>query len=265
MPQSLTRNFTSVQADPASSSGAFVQGLLDPAAPVPKAVHGQTPKRFAVYRNNVTVSLVRAMESNFPIVRRLLGEQYFAGLAREFVQKHPPRSPLMFHYGDTFSDFLKAEEDLGDYPYLGDVAKLEQQVRLSYHEADAPTVSPTILTQVSEEHLMAATFEPHPAMAVVESDFPIHAIYNAHQGKDLTPVENITTPESVLVVRPLHNVTLHPLNRTQAVFLKALAAGQSLGDSADAAFAQSDDFDLSGAIGLLLLPGTFQSMHTKKV
>jgi hypothetical protein len=253
-----------VRADPASPSGAFAAGLLNPASPVPKTVTGRTPRRYAVYRNNVTVSLIRAMESNFPVVRRLLGEQYFAGLAREFVQKHPPQSPLMFQYGAAFSEYLKAEEDLADYPYLSDVAKLEQQLRLSYHEADAPSLSPAFLTELSEDALMQSGFTPHPAMAVVESDFAIHAIYLANQANAAEAVEDVSKAEAVMIVRPVHDVALHSLDPAQCIFVKSLAAGQTLGAAADAAFGENENFDLTGAISLLLLPGAFQSIQTKK-
>jgi hypothetical protein len=253
-----------MRADPASPVGAFVQGLLNPAAAVPATVVGRKPRRYAVYRNNVTISLIRALESNFPVVRRLLGEQYFAGLAREFVQKHPPQSPLMFQYGSAFGDYLKAEEDLADYPYLCDVAMLEQQMRLSYHEADAPTLPATALTQISEDDLMNATFTPHPAMATFDSNFAIHSIYRAHQGASVESIGDVAREESVLIVRPIFDVELHSLNRPQSVFLRALSAGRSLGVSADAAFEASEDFDLSSAISLLLKPGAFQSIQTQK-
>jgi hypothetical protein len=257
-------NFINVQADPASPRGGFVAGLLDPASPVPKTVLGQKPRRFAVYRNNVTVSLIRAMESNFPVVRRLLGEQYFAGLAREFVQKHPPQSPLMFHYGASFSEYLKTEDDLRDYPYLSDIAKLEQQMRLSYHETDAPSLPLTALTALPEEALMLATFAPHPAIAIVDSDFSIYSIYRANTEDTAEPIEDISRAQSVLVVRPLHDVELHLLSRPQSVFLKSLAAGHSLGQATDAALEAHEDFDLTGAISILLLPGAFQSIQIQK-
>jgi hypothetical protein len=254
-----------MRADPASPAGAFVQGLLNPNAPVPQTVAGRKPRRYAVYRNNVTVSLIRAMESNFPVVRRLLGEQYFAGLAREFVQQHPPKSPLMFQYGAAFGDFLKTEEDLANYPYLCDVAILEQQMRLSYHEADAPTLPATLLTQISEDELMDATFAPHPAMAVIESNFAIHSICRANQGDLAEPVDDVAKAETVLIVRPKYEVELHFLDSAQSAFLGSLSAGRTLGASADAAFEVCEDFDLPTAISLLLRPGVFQSIQTKKV
>jgi hypothetical protein len=264
MRPSHIQSFTNVQADPASPGGAFVAGLLDPAAPIPKTVLGQMPRRYAVYRNNVTISLIRAMESNFPVVRRLLGEQYFAGLAREFVQRHPPTSPLMFHYGAAFSDYIGMQEDLRDYPYLNDIAKLEQQIRLSYHEADAPILLPNALTQIAEDELMQTRYVPHPAMAIIESDFAIHSIYSANQKEAAGTIEDVSTSESVLIVRPKYDVELHSLNTSQCVFLKSLSAGRPLAAAADAAFEASEDFDLNGAISLLLLPGAFQSIQMKK-
>ena len=46
----------------------------------------------------------------FPAVERLVGEEFFAGMAREFVMAHPPRSPLLLTYGDEFPDFIAAFE-----------------------------------------------------------------------------------------------------------------------------------------------------------
>jgi hypothetical protein len=254
-----------VQADPASSSGEFAKGLLNPASPVPTSVKGAPRKRYAVYRNNVTVSLIRAMESNFPVVRRLLGEQYFAGLAREFVQNHPPRSPLMFLFGEDFASYLELQEDLHDYPYLGDIARLEQQMRVSYHEADAPCVSAQDLAQISEPELMQAVFVAHPAAALLQSQFAIHSIYAANQGGTVSPVESVASPEAVLVSRPGHDVELHELNKPNNLFLTSLVAGNSLGKATEAAFETNEEFDLASGISLLLTSGAFQSIQSTKV
>jgi hypothetical protein len=139
---------------------AFAAGLLNPAAPVPPHVKGQAVRRYAVYRNNVTVGLVRALEANFPAIRRLLGEAYFAGLARAFAQAHPPRSPLLFHYGANFPAYLAAQDDLAAYPYLADVARLEQLWRRAYHAADAPTLAPEELAGLDEAAMADLRLDP---------------------------------------------------------------------------------------------------------
>ena len=217
-------------------------------------------RRYGVYRNNVTVGLVRAMEANFPIVRRLLGATYFEGFARQFVQKHPPRSPLMFLYGNAFSACLAEEDDLREYPYLADIAQLEQQVRVAYHEADAPSVSASELAQISEDELMQAVFVSHPAMAVVSSSFAIHSIYSANRADIPEAVENTTEAQSVLVTRPKHEVALNKLNRGQLAFVQSLASGRAFGDAADAALDADENFDLTIAISMMLSSGAFKSI-----
>jgi hypothetical protein len=252
-----------VQADPSSGGSEFARGLLDPDSPVPPEVKGGSARRFGVYRNNVTVSLVRTMESNFPVVRRLLGEEYFAGFAREFVQKNPPRSPLLFQYGADFSGYLEADSDLKEYPYLSDIARLEQQMRLSYYEEDAAVLTANDLTQISEEDLMDATFTPHPATAIIESRFAIHDIYRANRGEETGSVDNVLQPQAVLVTRPLLEVQQHVLTPPQLVFFNAIVAGQMLGDAAELAFTSSEDFDLASAISLMLSSGAVRTVHQK--
>jgi hypothetical protein len=252
-----------VQADPASARALFTKGLLDPASPVPSEVRGGSARRFGVYRNNVTTSLVRAMETSFPVVRRLLGEDYFAGFTREFVQQHPPRSPLLFEYGAEFSAYLASAGDLNNYPYLADIARLEQQVRISYHEENATCLSAAELTQVSEDELMQTVFAPHPALAIVSSEFAIYAIYRANRNALAETVDDIHKPQSILVTRPEFAVELNSLAPDQLVFFRALINGSPLGDAADAAFEINEDFDLTNAISLMLATGAFQSLNKK--
>ena len=89
----------------------FAAAMLDPAVPVPDAVtawNDAVQSRFAVYRNNVTVGLVEALRKRFPVCERLVGEEFFAAMAREFVRGAPPRSPLLYLYGDALADFILA-------------------------------------------------------------------------------------------------------------------------------------------------------------
>src|ERR1700730_7470011 len=89
---------------------SFTQALLDPSARGPSAIRGAThhesERRFAVHRNNVTVSLVAALAARFPVVQHLVGEEFFRAMARAYVRREPPRSPVLLHYGATFSAFI---------------------------------------------------------------------------------------------------------------------------------------------------------------
>ena len=93
---------------------AFRKGLLDPGLPAPEGLQNpdgaQATKRFDVYRNNVAVSLSDALEAAFPVVRKLVGDEFFRAMAGVYLRKFPPSSPLMMFYGEHLPQFLKRFE-----------------------------------------------------------------------------------------------------------------------------------------------------------
>ena len=92
---------------------AFTAALDDPSAATPPMTRGRMgapdARRFAVYRNNVAVGLIGALEARYPVLRRIAGEELFRATARAFVRAHRPRSPVMIAYGGEFPEFV------GDY------------------------------------------------------------------------------------------------------------------------------------------------------
>ena len=135
-----------MQRSLAEIQAAFSAALLDPARPVPADVVGiggtADRKRFAVYRNNVMVGLLDALQARFPVTARLVGEEFFRAMARVYAAARQPRTPLLMHYGDDFPDFIAGFEPAASVPYLADVARVECAWSQAYHapEASALTV-----------------------------------------------------------------------------------------------------------------------------
>jgi hypothetical protein len=91
---------------------AFAAALGEPSAPPPATTHGRMggpdTRRFAIYRNNVAVGLIGALEARYPVARRIAGDDLFRAMARAFVRAHRPRSPVMIAYGEEFPEFVAA-------------------------------------------------------------------------------------------------------------------------------------------------------------
>jgi hypothetical protein len=89
---------------------AFAAGLDDPSAATPAKTRGRMgapdARRFAVYRNNVAVGLIGALEARYPVSRRIAGEDLFRTMARAFAHARKPRSPVMIAYGGEFPEFV---------------------------------------------------------------------------------------------------------------------------------------------------------------
>lgn len=245
-------------------SGAFARALFAPDLPPPEGLTGREQarpqRRFAVYRNNVTVSLVDALASIFPTVQNLVGEDFFRAMARLYVTAHPPTSPLIFTYGESFPTFVESFPPAADLPFLADVARVERLWLDAFHSADAIPLDPAALAQVPAEDLAGIRFRPHPAMRITRLE---------HAGGTITlkdracvSLEGVDPmlPEAVLITRPDCDVAIELLPSGGATFFEALAAGQTLGEAFVAASGEAAD--IPGLLGLALTTGAFSAIDT---
>jgi hypothetical protein len=233
----------------------FAAGLLDPAAPVPEAVsawNGAVQSRFAVYRNNVTVGLVESLRKRFPVCERLVGEEFFAAMAREFVRAAPPRSPLLHLYGGALADFIASFPPAASVPYLADVARLEYAYGLAYHAADEAPLKPERIQDFPQERWGDLVFTLHPSVQLVPSRWPIVAIWATNTHDADVKLVDLDIGEDALIARPALDVEVRRMLPGGLAFLDALSRGATLADAAAAASAANDGFDLTAnIIGLM--------------
>src|SRR5437660_10582566 len=111
--------------------------------------------------------LVKPLSSRFPAVENIVGQEFFAAMARVFIVEQPPRSPLLATYGDEFAAFIAAFEPARELPYLADVARLEAARTRSYHAADATPVDPGQLATLDTDAIGGIRIDMHPSTAIV--------------------------------------------------------------------------------------------------
>jgi hypothetical protein len=232
------------------SQTEFRAALLDPERPVPAGLtdpQGRPAgRRFDVYRNNVTVSLTEALRQAFPVIRKLVGDEFFTAMARDHVRAHPPVSPLMMHYGRDMPAFLENFPPAQHLGYLPDIARLELALRESYHAADATPVTTEALQALSPDALLASRLILAPSLRLIRSRWPIHAIWSANMRGTEAPKAAVA--EDVLIARPDYDPEPHRLPDGSAAFITALMSGATVADALDAGAA----FDLTAVLGLLL-------------
>jgi hypothetical protein len=239
----------------------WAAALLDPALPVPgglKAWNRSDPaQRFAVYRNNVIAGLVNSLGEALPVLRRFVGEAYFAALARVFITAHPPSTPVLAEWGDDFAPWLEGFAPAADWPFLSDLARLERARSHAFHAADAEPIGTGSLAA-----LAAAVADPtqlpqvrlrlHPSLVVLHSRWATVSLWAAHQQNDEPETLELGEPEGVLVLRDAGGeVLVLPVSPASARFCGALLAGDTLGQALDAA----PDADLAASFTLLIRHG----------
>jgi hypothetical protein len=248
----------------ASYAAAFAPALLDPTHEVPSVVTGPNGKaavkRYNVYRNNVTVSLIDALAATYPAVQRITGADFFRAMARFHIRETPPTSPLLFEYGRDFPGFIERYDYAQSLPWLADVARIERAWLDAYHAADAAPLSPIALSKVAPDQLADLVFTTHPATRIVRSSFAAVTIFAANRGTEPAGTIDAATPEDALITRPDFDVAVRRLPPGGAIFLACLMSGRSLGDAAAAALDCSPAVDLATNIAGLIEAGAFTSV-----
>ena len=214
----------------------FAAALADPTRPVPTQTRGREAgpdiRRFGIYRNNVAAALIGALEARFPVSRRLVGDDFFRGMAGAFVAGNKPSSPVMIAYGDAFPGFVEGFAPARDLPYLGDVARLENAWVEAYHSAEATVLTLADLAALPPDNLGEARFRAHPSVRLLRSPHPAASIWAGHQGDGEPRGPAHWAAEDALIVRPDADVSLRILPPGGHDFAAALFAGQPLAQAA---------------------------------
>ena len=247
-----------------SWAALFSSALLDPARATPAIVAGPAGKgalrRYNVYRNNVTVSLIDALAAVYPAVQRITGADFFRAMARFHIRATPPTSPLLFDYGRDFPAFIGTYEYAQGMPWLADVARIERAWLDAYHAADATPMSADALAAIAPKHLADAVFTAHPAARTVRSPYAAVTIFAANRGEGAVDPIDAGTAEDALITRPDAEVVVRHLPEGGAVFLTNLMAGRTLGEAAAQALACAPSFDIAANIAGMIEAGVFTSV-----
>ena len=196
----------------------FTEALLSPSADaVPGNLDGQALKRFRIYRNNVHAALIDALKAAYPVVNRLVGDDFFAAIAREFLLSERVRSRSLALYGDGFGGFIARFPPAKSLPYLADVARLERARLEAVNAADEPVLQTTDLP-VDGEVMVDLCLAAHAATRLQTSIHPIFSIWHANQqGSESTAI--LSGHESVLVTRPGDSLQMFVLEQDAMIFL----------------------------------------------
>jgi hypothetical protein len=245
----------------------FAAALMRPDRTVPAAVAGRSDARrtegFNVYRNNVHASLAAALAARFPVIARLVGEEFFRAMALVFVERHPPDSPVLSEFGAHFAAFLADFEPVAGLPYLPDVARLEWLRNVAYHAGDAEAATISALAQVPPADLAGARLVPHPAAGCVVSDDPVVSIWrtNTHD-ETVTRIETGMIGETALVTRPALDVLVTALPSGGGAFFAALQRHAGLDAAVGHATLAAPGFDLPATLATLFASGAISRIET---
>jgi Putative DNA-binding domain len=235
----------------------FMEGLLgsDPARAIAliaarptcgSAVAGQV----GLYRNTVRSNFIDSLHSSFPVIWRLVGEDYFRQTAREFHRLYPSRSGDLTHVGQAFPEYLAARHSTPAYRYLGDVARLEWSCQEALAAAEHGPLDLGKLRQIAQASYDTLCLRLHPTLRLFESSYPVLRIWEANVAGATEPelIDLDSGSDCLALMRQRLELKFHRLSRGEFAFLESLECGDGFATAIENGAAGDAEFDAGAAL-----------------
>jgi len=210
---------------------ANVSGDAECAAPLLWG-KGITPEsRIGIYANNCRVNFIETLQRTFPAIHRLVGDDYFRQCARAYQRLFFSSSGDLQNVGCQFSQYLSVLHAGTRFQYLADVARVEWAYQEALIAADHPSLDLERLRRWSPDEYEYLQVALHPSVRLVDSPYPVLQIWqeNCVSSNAASSIDLDSGANRVLLARYQLQVKLWALDTGDAVFLRALGAGRTLG------------------------------------
>lgn len=208
-----------------------------------------------IHLNNIQTNLTEALKNTYPLLLKLLGEEFFKVAAQEYMYRYPSRSSNLHDYGRYFGDFLSQYDPVNELIYLSEVAEFEWACHILYVAADHPPFKTQSLEKFTPEQHGHIHFLLHPASWIHRFQFPILDIVDLCKEDPEGTVDLDKGGINLLVLRKELDLTLTPLNQADFFFLEALNQDSSLNDALHLAKSVDPEYGLAEKLPAFIQKG----------
>jgi hypothetical protein len=201
-------------------------------------------ERLEIYHRAYFARLLEVLRAEYSVLCRALGKELFDAFAAGFLQTHPPESYTLGDLGRRFPGFLASikpgvnQAGAPDWPeFMVDLARLEQAVNEVFDgpgNEGLPALSAQTLCGLTAERWQQSCLLLSPHVRLLQLDFPVNDYFTALLRDQPHPLPR-PRPTYVVVSRNHYKVARRECQQPAYLLLMALAAGQTVGQSIEAA------------------------------
>jgi hypothetical protein len=217
-----------------------------------------TDVRLNVYRNNVFGNFSSVLGMIYPILQKLVGEDYFDSLCVKYRQKHPSPSGNLDDYGQRLPKLIEDLRDEHKLAYLKDIANLEWKFHRAYTSRNVADFKIEEFQKLKEEELSEITFKLHPSCVLIASRFPIFSIWESVDSNKKLNLDQLPK-EFILIERARFDVEIQNLTEEEFLFLKHAKKGQNLYKIYEEISPEFADLDIGSAMNKFISNGVIAS------
>jgi len=212
---------------------AVFQGFIlnsDPAvnAEVVGTAKVDVATRLGIYANAYRLRLLEALDTDYPGLHTIAGDEEFERLGRAYIEAHPSTFRSLRWFGDRMSEFLRTTEPYCDYPVFAEMAAFEWAMSDAFDAADTALATVEGMATVAPEAWPALRFTPHDSLRRLDLRWNVPTVWKAIDAEQDPPaLEESDTPISWLVWRRDLRTYFRSLDVAEAWALDAMVRGET--------------------------------------
>lgn len=217
-----------------------------------------------IYRGSIISGMSGALENTYPVCKQLVGPDFFDAMAHEYIINTPSTHPDLNIYGSTLAEFIAGFEPASELPYLSDVARLEWLWAQVFSAADDSGKNLEQLADLTEDQMLSVVFRLSPTTGLLQSDYPINAIWNMHHFPETGQDEVINLDQGgvkLLVWRDGLEMKIEVLDDIKWLFLSLVQQQQAFSVICETLLRHFPDADAGQALAATIQPGWVQSFR----
>ncbi len=225
-----------------------------------KSLFGPFANRIDAHRGSFITGAQNAIVSAYPVVARLVGDEYMRAMAQAFVRKSPPKLASLTLYGDDFPAFLREFAPVQkDLPWLSAVAELDRAWFAAYAAKDDE-----VLRIGDDRHgIDLALLAPGLVASVqlLRFKIPAYSIWRTNKVDENVQAVHMQKGAEWAVLWRQDNQIFHAgISRAEYVFLNNIGGGLSFVQSFAECVRYDQDFDLQQQFLRWLSAGLFMEL-----
>ena len=185
--------------------------------------------RLDVYANAYRLRLIEALQTDFPGLHGLLGDEQFYQLCLDYIAACPSQHPSLRWFGAGMHEFTTTTSPYADQPLIGELALFEWTQGEVFDAADADVVAIDALAEVPPEQWETLCVRFHPSRRVIRLEWNVPPVWQALDAEETPPQPEQGAATDWLMWRLELQPHWRSLDEDEAWAVSAMAAGETFG------------------------------------
>jgi len=190
-----------------------------------------------IYLNSIIGSLQKTLKEIYPVCEKLVGEDFFLAMTKNYIAITPSLSPDLADYGESFANFIEYFQPAKSLPYLADVTRLEWAIHRVFGASESGRIELQQLAARFAESGEELLFSLPNNSFLLTSPYPIYTIWQMNQNNSsdletlyLSDTQQITY---LFVWRCDLEIQIDVLDFAEWQMLSLIQSGLTLGEISD--------------------------------